>query len=300
MRQNYLSHTVFFWPKTFGLIVIVFFSLHSIVFAKNETLDITINAVSFEIKTKTLHESGHWDKLVDSYITLSRKHPELEVTVTALDNAHTPAQKVVDRLKWLGGKKRQQELMQLEEENINSFNSEFSGSCQEWTKVNSYKIDLNGQEIYIPKNLEVIFNDNLIFKSEELTDWVSPYNSIHLATINNILLILIVDEDCEDYLDRKLLIVSDNGEILAREDIWSGHWKDQFFFRNNNITYWSEWFCQENNKEASIDNAYVYTWPGYGKFEKEFIPREEICSDNAIAKMGQNKIQFERHAPIAH
>ena len=85
--------------------------------------------------------------------------------------------------------------------------------------------------------------------------------------------------------------------LLASEDVWTAHWESGFYFDENRLSYWSEWFCSEHNNDALTGSYIMQLPPKSAEFVRVPRTRKENCSDQTIEELRNRRIAFDWFSP---
>ncbi len=153
--------------------------------------------------------------------------------------------------------------------------------CGKPKPILGYEITFLGKLISIPKYVHITREENVLFSDEEPEPWNFPYTTAKYAIAEDLLLIVTQEIDCVNMDYKRLFIVQENAPIV-HQPVWTGNWKDGFFLENNQLHYWSEWFCYPENKERENGQSYVYSFARESQsFERIVVDEKRYCSPNS-------------------
>jgi hypothetical protein len=149
--------------------------------------------------------------------------------------------------------------------------------CGNLVSIPGYSISVLGRRFDLAANTIIRRGNLTLHRDEFTTKWEEPYSYAKYANANGLLLILSGETDCVDLHSRRVFIVLPNDQVIA-QPIWTSNFEDGFFFVEKQLTYWSEWFCDDGNTERGSAKSYVYSLDLVSlKFEKRDVPTSLYC-----------------------
>jgi hypothetical protein len=141
-------------------------------------------------------------------------------------------------------------------------------------------IEHRGQRYVLPAYVEIVKDGVTLFRDEQPSQWLPPYKGAHYSSVGAYLLIETFDQDCIDILVRRLFVILPDGSVV-HQPVWSRHWRDGFFIEDDELTYWSEAFCWEEDTERRAGISYVYVFSEAKRlFERKDVPDSVYCNND--------------------
>ncbi len=176
-----------------------------------------------------------------------------------------------------------------------SVDEKYQNGCGKPKPVSAYVIPTPQGRLVLPARTVIERNGVSIHRDQEPQAWEEPYSYATAASALSMTLILVVNDDCVDIQVKELFIVLPSGRVV-KQRIWTSHWKDGFFISDGRLTYWSEWFCQTEDKEREEGKSYVHAFnPDSLTFERKSVPVEMYCG----AKRQPRHIVFKSPSVIS-
>jgi hypothetical protein len=162
--------------------------------------------------------------------------------------------------------------------------------CGSPLSVPSYLIVTPSNKITLTANTVIKRGKVTLYRDELPVAWEEPYSYATFAHTAGYLLILTGLQDCVDVHARRLFIVFPDNRVVE-QPLWASNWEDGFFFIGKRLTYWSEWFCVDENTEKPAGESYVFSFnPRSSRFEKKAVRTDLYC----ISKNRPRFIEFKR------
>ena len=149
--------------------------------------------------------------------------------------------------------------------------------CGRPKPISAYVIPTPQGRLVLPARTVIKRSGVPIHRDKEPQRWEEPYSYAKAASALSMTLILAVSDDCVDIQVKELFIVLPTGRVV-KQQVWTTHWKDGFFISEGRLTYWSEWFCQAEDREREEGKSYVQSFnPDSLTFERKPVPFEMYC-----------------------
>jgi len=168
--------------------------------------------------------------------------------------------------------------------------------CGKPKSIAGYNLKWLGAQISLPSYVTIKRNGAVLFSDPNPSRWKPPYTSARYAATGNALLILTLGDDCVDIQEKRLFIVQEDSRVV-HQPVWTSNWKDGFFLEDGVLTYWSEYFCQAEDKEKEAGKSYVYAFSkNKQSFERVDVDEAKYCGRPPTERF----LRFRRFGPVAN
>jgi hypothetical protein len=156
--------------------------------------------------------------------------------------------------------------------------------CGKPHSIAGYEITFQGEKISLPGYVVIKRGDQTIYTDPKVVGWEPPYTSARYAVINQMLLVLTQSSDCIDQTQQELFIIR-KGENIVHQPVWTSNWDGGFFLDDGHLSYWSEWFCQPEDKTRKSGMSYIYRFSSNKEaFERIDVPEDKYCPNLAVSR----------------
>ena len=150
--------------------------------------------------------------------------------------------------------------------------------CGPARHIKAYLVHNGVEDYLLPANVKIEKSGRVLFQDRQTSEWTPPYNGVFFASFGKYLLLKTFEQDCVDLYSARLFMISSDGSVI-HQPVWTSNWTDGFFVEKGSLTYWSEWFCRDENNEREKGNSYVYVFSEARKtFKRKVVNTEVYCS----------------------
>lgn len=163
--------------------------------------------------------------------------------------------------------------------------------------VSEYALELQDATIVMPELGQFFVDGRSIYEARFQERWATKYTGAGVFFYDDITLLLQFREDCVDLYASRIYVFDRQGRLMVSDDVWAAHWEAGFYFDEDRLNFWSEWFCSEHNEDAQTA-SYVMQLPAKSsEFVRVARTREENCSPQAIEDLRARRIAFDWFSP---
>ncbi|ESQ88471.1 hypothetical protein ABAC460_15675 [Asticcacaulis sp. AC460] len=150
--------------------------------------------------------------------------------------------------------------------------------CGPVKPVSAYTARAAGMKIELPAIRHVKVDGKTVARNEP-SPWEDSANGAAMAVTDNAVVILVSETDCIDLTRSDVYVLDLDGKLRASSRLWTENHVDGFVREAGGLVFWSDWFCDSENKDLKPGKSHVYVLKdGARSFVREERSFNAVCN----------------------